>query len=87
VSWSCVLLFYDIPSVREMAALTANTPGGITPQEALTPRFEWRHLAHLAWLSLPLGFVMMMISLNNNIPTYFILWSIIKARRTSASFR
>jgi O-antigen/teichoic acid export membrane protein len=70
-SWAAVLLFYDVPAVREMATLTMNTPGGITPEEALTPRWEWRRLARLAWLSLPLGFVMMMISLNNNIPTYF----------------
>lgn len=70
VSWACVLIFYDIPSIRSMAALTEG-PDAITPLEALTPQWEWRHLKRLAQLSLPLGFVMMMISLNNNIPTYF----------------
>lgn len=39
---------------------------------ALRPRWHLRTLAKLLWLALPLGFVMMLISLNVNIPNYFI---------------
>jgi len=38
----------------------------------LRPRLQWNKLKKLVWLVLPLGFVMMLISLNTNIPRYFI---------------
>lgn len=72
LSWTAVLFLYDIPSVRRMAALKSNTDDDLTPEEAITPRWEWRRLLRLIWLSLPLGFVMMLISLNSNIPRYFV---------------
>ncbi len=72
IGWTCVLLFYDIPAVRWMAARKTHDPDDIDLRDALKPRWDWERLRHLAWLSLPLGFVMMMISLNNNIPTYFV---------------
>lgn len=40
--------------------------------DVLRPRWDLRTLARLAWLALPLGFVMMLISLNTNIPRYFL---------------
>jgi O-antigen/teichoic acid export membrane protein len=36
------------------------------------PRWQWRALFELVRLSLPLGLVMMLISLNTNIPRYFV---------------
>jgi O-antigen/teichoic acid export membrane protein len=39
---------------------------------AIRPFWQWHRLTQLAWLALPLGVVMMLISLNTNIPRYFI---------------
>lgn len=36
------------------------------------PHWHWQRLSKLTWLALPLGVVMMLISLNTNIPRYFI---------------
>ena len=71
--WAIVLIFYDIPS--GIAILQASAPTGtITPDRnhRLQPRFNIAALRSLIQLSLPLGFVMMLISLNANIPRYFI---------------
>ncbi|MDM9385236.1 oligosaccharide flippase family protein [Chlorogloeopsis sp. ULAP01] len=59
-AWSVVLFVYDIPN-------------GVLILDAL-PKYRWHlvTLKNLAWLSLPLGLVMMLISLNTNIPRYFI---------------
>lgn len=38
--------------------------------DVLRPRWSLRTMAALAWLALPLGFAMMLISLNANIPRY-----------------
>ncbi|MEG4804230.1 oligosaccharide flippase family protein [Microcoleus sp. ARI1-B5] len=46
--------------------------GGEKIQNQLLPRWHWKTLGKLIWLALPLGFVMMLISLNTNIPRYFI---------------
>ncbi len=40
--------------------------------EALTPRFNLRVQRELLWLSLPLGIVVLLTSLNSNVPSYFI---------------
>ncbi|BAZ68532.1 MAG: oligosaccharide flippase family protein [Pelatocladus maniniholoensis HA4357-MV3] len=60
VAWGMVLFIYDIGS----GALILNQ----TPQA----RCHLRTLTKLVSLSIPLGFVMMLISLNTNIPRYFI---------------
>ncbi|MCP6758886.1 MAG: oligosaccharide flippase family protein [Fischerella sp. CENA71] len=60
VAWGMVLFTYDIGS----GALILNQ----TPQA----RWHLRTLRKLVSLSIPLGFVMMLISLNTNIPRYFI---------------
>lgn len=76
LAWAVVLVGYDVRS----SALLLNTPP-LTPQGevavnqkavALRPRWHLRTLGKLVWLALPLGFVMMLISLNTNIPRYFI---------------
>ena len=41
-------------------------------QNQLLPRWHLKTLKKLIWLALPLGFVMMLVSLNSNIPRYFI---------------
>jgi O-antigen/teichoic acid export membrane protein len=59
-AWFVVLFVYDIPN----GVLILNS----------IPKSRWHlvTLKNLAWLSLPLGLVMMLISLNTNIPRYFI---------------
>lgn len=59
--YAAVWLGYDRHSARLVAA-----------EEPLRPRWSRARLQRLAWLALPLGLVMMLISLNSNIPRYII---------------
>ncbi len=78
VAWALVLIGYDIRS----GVLMLNTPLATTSQGkllrkldqavALRPRWHLENLRKLVWLALPLGVVMMVLSLNTNIPRYFI---------------
>ncbi|MEZ2238841.1 lipopolysaccharide biosynthesis protein [Microcoleus sp.] len=52
--------------------LTPASQGGEKSKHQLLPRWHLKTLRKLIWLALPLGFVMMLISLNSNIPRYFI---------------
>lgn len=61
--WTGILFSYDI---RAGIKLLRNT--GVLFRPVWNPAVIWR----LAWLSLPLGVVMMLISLNTNIPRYFV---------------
>jgi O-antigen/teichoic acid export membrane protein len=63
--WGTVLLGYVINQVKQVAA---EDDAGVT----LRPVWRWSRLWELTWLALPLGLVMMLISLNTNIPRYFI---------------
>lgn len=65
-AWGAVLAAYDLPNARR--ALHAEGAGG----GALTPVWDASALRRLARLALPLGLVMMLISLNTNIPRYFV---------------
>jgi O-antigen/teichoic acid export membrane protein len=73
--WALVLICYDIPSgalmlkARSIEIIPRDLFRG---RKALLPRFEPKTMLKLAWLSLPLGVVLMLISLNTNIPRYFI---------------
>jgi O-antigen/teichoic acid export membrane protein len=64
VVWAILLIAYDLPNGGRVLYVW----GG----ESLRPCWDLPELVRLAWLSLPLGFVMMLISLNTNIPRYFI---------------
>jgi O-antigen/teichoic acid export membrane protein len=82
IVWTMVLLFYDIPSsflVLGSTPFEENKPvEEIFNQHPkskilqLKPKLNFITLRDLVILSLPLGFVMMLISLNENIPRYFI---------------
>ena len=61
-TWVVVLFSYDIRSGLLI----------IKQRSKLQPRWHKKSLIKLTWLSLPLGFVMMLISFNANIPRYFI---------------
>jgi O-antigen/teichoic acid export membrane protein len=62
VAWSVVLVGFDIRSGALMLNASAN----------LRPRWQMKTLRKLVWVALPLGFVMMLLSLNTNIPNYLI---------------
>lgn len=76
VVWAVILFGYDMRSsklILQVPPKLAGTALGEGDQRAvLYPRWNVQTLSRLAWLALPLGFVMMMISLNANIPRYFI---------------
>lgn len=61
-AWVVVLFSYDIPSGLLM----------VKEGVKLQPHWHLKTLIKLFYLSLPLGIVMMLISLNANIPRYFI---------------
>jgi O-antigen/teichoic acid export membrane protein len=61
-AWIVVLFSYDIRNALII----------VKQRSELKPRWHWQTLVQLLWLSLPLGFVMMLISFNANIPRYFI---------------
>lgn len=64
-AWLLVLIAYDLPCCRQV--LRAYPSLG-----KLRPRWQWSALWPLLGTSLPLGLVMMLISLNTNLPRYFI---------------
>jgi len=61
-SWGLLLITYDIPNGIRL----------LDQGDNLRPYWDLPALVRLAWLALPLGIVMMLISLNANIPRYFI---------------
>lgn len=77
-AWIIVLIGYDIGSGALMLKNQPLTPQGEVDRELvlvkakIQPRWHLKTLRKLVWLCLPLGFVMMLISLNTNIPRYFI---------------
>jgi O-antigen/teichoic acid export membrane protein len=77
VAWAIVLVSYDIPTGTfllntSLGTLQNEISGKSNLAVALRPRWHADKLRKLIWLALPLGFVMMLISLNTNIPRYFI---------------
>ncbi|MFP3869169.1 MAG: oligosaccharide flippase family protein [Desulfobacteraceae bacterium] len=68
LAWAIILTSYDIRS----AALVLGLSSVKTGHFKLQPIWDHRRLSSLVWLSLPLGLSMMMITLNTNIPRYFI---------------
>ncbi|MEG4024791.1 MULTISPECIES: oligosaccharide flippase family protein [unclassified Microcoleus] len=82
VAWGLVLFGWDLRNGRlilknslhgrEREDLLVADAETATSQNPLYPRWDGKILGKLVWLALPLGFVMMLISLNTNIPRYFI---------------
>jgi O-antigen/teichoic acid export membrane protein len=74
VAWAFVLFSWDIPSYRWL--IHKFTSEGEIPDSlrgmTSRPRWQLQTVRNLIWLSLPLGLVMMLISLNANIPRYFL---------------
>jgi O-antigen/teichoic acid export membrane protein len=82
VAWGLVLFGWEIRNGRLLLNNSSQGREGedllvadaepANSQNPLYPRWERKTLGKLVWLALPLGFVMMLISLNTNIPRYFI---------------
>lgn len=82
VAWGLVLFGWDLPNGRlilknssqgrEREDLLVADAEPANSQNPLYPRWEGKTLGKLVWLALPLGVVMMLISLNTNIPRYFL---------------
>lgn len=74
-AWAAVLIQYDLPKARNLAQSREAMVGemSLPPLSGrIVPRFDLGKMTGLARLALPLGAVMMIISLNTNIPRYFI---------------
>ncbi len=67
-----ILLSYDLRNAISSLHHVPKLSNGIRPDNRLRPRWDLTILKRLMWLALPLGFVQMLISLNVNIPRYFI---------------
>lgn len=75
IAWATVLVSYDIHSSKLiLTAQFIQQDAGSHQQQVSTLQPQWcfKKLSKLVWLTLPLGFVLMLISLNTNIPRYFI---------------
>ncbi|MEG4058765.1 MULTISPECIES: oligosaccharide flippase family protein [unclassified Microcoleus] len=82
VAWGLVLFGWDLRNGRlilknssqgkDREDLLVADAEPANSQNPLYPRWEGKTLAKLVWLALPLGLVMMLISLNTNIPRYFL---------------
>jgi O-antigen/teichoic acid export membrane protein len=82
-AWALILVGYDIRSgmmILKPGAFQSG-PASISrlgkslrawSMTELRPRWDWKTLARLTWLVLPLGFVVTLISLHTNIPRYFV---------------
>ena len=68
--WFLILTIVDIRNASSVLCRVTRYPHLSGP--TIWPRFHLSLLAKLAWLSAPLGLVMMLMSLNHNIPRYFI---------------
>ena len=72
-TWCLLLFAYDMKNaaitVRESRIAQS---GPLAEEKRMIPDFNPQSLARLAWLAFPLGVVMALISLNTNIPRYFI---------------
>jgi O-antigen/teichoic acid export membrane protein len=67
-----IMVGYDIRNATLSLNPHSKLDGFIIPRDVPRPRWDKTTLARLAWLTIPLGFVTMLISFNSNIPRYFI---------------
>lgn len=76
VSWAAVAFFLDVrngKSILRNYQLTGSDSDLMVSSEiVLKMNWDFQKLARLIWLALPLGLGMLLISLNINIPRYFI---------------
>ncbi len=69
ITWLTVFLCYDVPCSRKLARALR----GSDYRQLLALRYDFPLLAQITWLALPLGGVMMLISLSGNMPRYYLV--------------
>lgn len=77
IVWAVILASYDFKSAVFVLTPPSQKPPAPPPDKVslssvLWPRWNIKTLRAMVWLALPLGFVMGLLSLNTNIPRYFI---------------
>ena len=75
--WTILLVTYDFYNVSLIAraskeSMTANNVIGVSIKNVFSSSQELKKIWRLVWISIPLGLVMMIISLKTNVPRYFI---------------
>ena len=70
LAWLTTLLFFDIPRAHALASHRVAYQDA--PMERFWPAWNTQQLKKLFLLSLPIGITVMLVSLNANIPRYFI---------------
>jgi O-antigen/teichoic acid export membrane protein len=70
VAWLGVLVIHDLPTVRGVIA--SESPSNERGEDRATRRLSLSAMGRLAWLSLPLGVVGLLDSLNVNVPRYVV---------------
>jgi O-antigen/teichoic acid export membrane protein len=63
--WTLWLVTYERAGAKHLLAR-------ISPQDHLRPQWQWNKCKRLAVLAMPLGVVILLLSLNANIPRYFV---------------
>jgi len=69
LTWLIVFLCYDVPCARFLARTLREGDY----RQLLALRYDFRLLWQITWLALPLGGVMMLISLSSNLPRYYLV--------------
>jgi len=74
VTWLSLMVLYDVRNAKFMLqeSFASQRDGRLGLRRMMLPNFRPKDLARLAWLALPLGITMALISLNTNIPRYFV---------------
>lgn len=72
ITRAVIMLGFDVRNVSLSLNPTEKLIANIIPRSFPRPRWNIATLRKLFWLTLPLGFVTMLISFNLNIPRYFI---------------
>ena len=76
ITRAIVLVGYDIPSMLRIARGPAGQQSGPIWGRGMRPIWDARELGTLALLTLPLGLSTLLVSLNTNIPRYFVAHSL-----------
>lgn len=74
-AWAFILLTYDLHNVLQLLKNINSADSAAYEREFwsnLRPHWQLKKLSKLIILALPMGFVAMLVSLNGNIPRYFI---------------
>jgi O-antigen/teichoic acid export membrane protein len=75
IVWTLVLIFYDLRSgkwIMEIRQSQAGVSDSPRRDDTLVPRWHFQTLVSLVWLTLPLGFVELLCSLQDSISRFFV---------------